>query len=93
MNPLTQIPPKVRMVLYWAGYVLGVVSSGITVVWASVAAVDATVAMPLGLLVAQGVITLLVSQLNLLAGSNMPSMGDVANGDVELSDLPEPWVG
>lgn len=82
MNPLAQIPPQTRLALYWAGYVLGVVSSGITAVWGSVAAASPDVTMPLWLVITQAVVTLLMTQLNLLAGSNMPSLQDAIGGEV-----------
>lgn len=82
MNPLQNIDPKVRTALYWAGYVLGVVSSAITTVWGAVAAATPSVEMPLGLVITQAVVTLLTTQLNLLAGSNVPSYKDVVEGQV-----------
>ena len=82
MNPLHQIPPQVRMALYWTGYVLGVLGQGITVVWAAVAAASPQVEMPLELVITSAVIGLLTTQLNLLAGSNLPSFNDVVEGDV-----------
>ena len=82
MNPLNSIPPKIRVALYWIGYVVGVIGQGITVVWAAVAAAQPDVTMPLGLVIASGVIALLQTQLNLLAGSNVPSLHDVVAGEV-----------
>lgn len=88
MNPLTSIPPKVRTALYWVGYVVGVVGQGIAVVWAAIAAAQPDVTMPLGLVITSGVIGLLQTQLNLLAGSNVPSYQDVVDGEA-----PPPAVG
>jgi hypothetical protein len=93
MNPLHQIPPKIRLALYWSGYILGVVSSGITVVWGSIAAASPDVTMPLGLVVTQGVVTMLTTQLNLLAGSNLPSAQDVIDGEVTVVATPDPLGG
>jgi hypothetical protein len=70
MNPLTSIPLEVRVILYWAGYLCGVVSSGITAIWAAVAAASPTVTMPLWLVIAQAVVLLATTQLHLLAGAN-----------------------
>lgn len=81
MNPLHQIPPKVRAIMYWTGYVLGVLGQGITVVWAAVAAASPDVEMPLTLVITSAVIGLATTQLNLLAGSNLPSYADVADGE------------
>lgn len=80
MNPLTTIPPNIRTALYWVGYVVGVIGQGITIVWAAIAASSPDVAMPLGLMIASAVIGLLQTQLNLLAGSNVPSYYDVVEG-------------
>lgn len=82
MNPLQHIDPTVRTTLYWAGYVLGVVSSAITTVWGAVAAASPSVTMPLWLVITQAVVTLLTTQLNLLAGSNVPSLQDAEEGRV-----------
>lgn len=71
MNPIHAIPARVRVLLYWIGYALGVVSTGITTVWAAVVAVTPDAKMPLLLLIVQGLVTLLVTQLNLLAGNNV----------------------
>lgn len=88
MNPLHQIPPQVRAILYWSGYVLGVLGQGITVVWAAVAAASPDVEMPLTLVIASAVIGLLTTQLNLLAGSNLPSYQDVVEGEaVDVADV------
>ena len=71
MSPLQSIPAHVRTTLYWIGYVLGVVSQGITIVWGAVAASSPDVSMPLWLVIASAVIALAQTQLNLLAGSNV----------------------
>lgn len=81
MTPLQSIPPKVRAALYWVGYVLGVVSQGLTIVWAAIAAASPDVDMPLALVITSAVLALLQTQLNLLAGSNLPSYVDVVEGD------------
>lgn len=74
---LSEVPEHVRRALYWAGYLLGVIGSGIVVVVAAIAAASPDFAMPLWLVVTQAVIAFVVTQLNLLAGSNMPSFEDV----------------
>ncbi len=89
MSPLQSIPPKVRATLYWAGYVLGVISQGITIVWAAVAAASPDVEMPLALVIASAVLALLQTQLNLLAGSNLPSYVDVIEGEVAPPVVPD----
>lgn len=71
LTPLQNIPARVRVILYWVGYVLGVVSSLLSAVWVTVAASRPDVEMPLWLIIVQVVVTLLVTQLNLLAGSNV----------------------
>ncbi len=71
MNPLTQIPGHVRTWLYWIGYVLGVISQGVTIIWGAIAAASPDVSMPLGLVIASAVIAFAQTQLNLLAGSNV----------------------
>lgn len=81
MNPLTQIPPEVRAVLYWAGYLIGILGQGLTIVWGSIAAASPDVTMPLWLVVASAVLGLLQTQLNLLAGSNLPSYSDVVEDE------------
>ena len=78
MNPLQQIPAHVRTVLYWIGYVLGVVSQAITITWGAVAASSPDVEMPLWLVIASAVIALAQTQLNLLAGSNVAEQQTVA---------------
>ena len=83
MNPLTHIPPTLRIALYWIGYVVGVLTQGTTVVWASIAAASPDVAMPLWLVITSAVLAFLQTQLNLLAGSNVPSYADVVEGEVE----------
>lgn len=87
MNPLQSIPPKVRLGLYWTGYVTGVISSGITTVWGVVAAASPDVSMPLALVITQSVITLATTQLNLLAGSNLPSLHDAVEGAVVVETV------
>lgn len=74
MNPLTTIPPAVRTRLYWAGYLLGVLSLGMTTVWGAIAAASPDIEMPLWLVVASAVIGLAQTQLNLLAGANVPAV-------------------
>lgn len=81
MNPLTSIPPKIRAILYWVGYALGVVSQGTTIVWGSVAAASPDVEMPMTLLIVSAVVAFLQTQLNLLAGSNLPSLEDAIEGN------------
>jgi hypothetical protein len=76
VNPLTQIRPEVRAVLYWAGYLVGILGQGLTIVWGSIAAASPDIEMPLWLVVASAVLGLLQTQLNLLAGSNLPSRDD-----------------
>lgn len=71
MNPLQSIPAKIRLVMYWAGYLLGVVSGGITSIWAIIAASSPDISMPMGLVITTAVLTILTSQLNLLAGANV----------------------
>lgn len=71
MNPLQNIPAHVRTVLYWIGYVLGMVAQVLTIVWASVAAASPDVEMPLWLLITSAVLAFLTTQLNALAGSNV----------------------
>lgn len=80
MNPLTTIPPAVRTALYWIGYVIGVLGQGLTIVWGSIAAASPDVSMPLWLTVASAVLGLLQTQLNLLAGSNVPAENGRALG-------------
>lgn len=86
MNPLTNIPPKIRLILYWCGYMVGVVGQGTTIVWGAIAAASPAVTMPLGLVIASAVLGLLQTQLNLLSGSNVPSYQDVVDGDVPPPD-------
>ena len=83
MNPLNTIPAHVRSILYWVGYVVGVVGQGTTIVWGAIAAASPDVSMPLGLVIFSAVLGLVQTQLNLLAGSNMPSYEDVVENDVE----------
>lgn len=71
MNPLTSIPSRVRVWLYWAGYLLGVASQGVTIVWGAIAAASPDVEMPTWLIVASAVVAFAQTQLNLLAGSNV----------------------
>jgi hypothetical protein len=73
---LTAIPPKVRAWLYWVGYVVGVLGQSLTVVWGAVAAGSPDVSMPTWLVIASAVLGLLQTQLNLLAGSNVPDAND-----------------
>lgn len=80
-TPLQSVPPKVRATLYWIGYVLGVVGQGVTIVWGAVAAASPDVTMPLWLVITSAVLGLLQTQLNLLAGSNLPSYVDVVEGE------------
>lgn len=81
MSPLQSIPPRIRATLYWVGYVLGVLGQGLTIVWGSIAAASPDVAMPLWLVIASAVLGLAQTQLNLLAGSNLPSYTDVVEGE------------
>lgn len=71
MNPLSSIPARARLALYWIGYLLGVVGQGITIVWGAVAASSPEVAMPLWLVITSAVLGLAQTQLNLLAGTNV----------------------
>lgn len=71
MNALQSIPAHIRTILYWVGYVAGVLGQGITLVWGAVAAASPDVKMPLGLVIVSAVLGLLQTQLNLLAGSNV----------------------
>lgn len=71
MTPLSSIPAHVRLWLYWAGYVLGILGQGITIVWGAVAAASPDVSMPLWLVIASAVLGLAQTQLNLLAGTNV----------------------
>lgn len=71
MNPLTQIPGHVRTWLYWVGYVLGVISQAVTIVWGAIAAASPDISMPLGLVITAAVIGFAQTQLNLLAGANV----------------------
>lgn len=87
MNPLSSIPPRVRLALYWIGYVVGVVGQGITIVWGAIAGASPDVSMPLWLVIASAVLGLAQTQLNLLAGSNMPSYDDVAAGEVDPEEI------
>lgn len=73
MNPLNSVPAKARLIMYWAGYILGVVGSTITSVWGIIAASSPDVHMPVGLVIGQAVLSVVISQLNLLAGSNVTS--------------------
>lgn len=73
---LTAIPPRVRAVLYWVGYVVGILGQGLTIVWGSVAAASPDVSMPLWLVIASAVLGLAQTQLNLLAGSNVTADPD-----------------
>lgn len=83
MNPLQQIPAKVRIALYWVGYVLGMVTQITTGVWVAIAAASPDVTQPLWLIITSVVIGILQTQLNLLAGSNVPSLQDAIDGDVD----------
>lgn len=89
MNPLANVPARIRVILYWIGYFLGVVGSSITSVTAIVAASSPTFSMPLWLVVAQAVLTIIVSQLNLLAGSNVTSEDVYADEIREWSEAVE----
>lgn len=71
MNPLTTIPDSVRVILYWGGYLVGVLGQGTTIVWGAIAAASPDVSMPLWLVIASAILGLLQTQLNLLAGSNV----------------------
>lgn len=71
MTPLSSIPARVRLWLYWVGYVVGIVGQGITIVWGAVAASSPDVSMPLWLVIASAVLGLAQTQLNLLAGTNV----------------------
>lgn len=73
MNPLTTIPARVRTALYWVGYLVGIIGQGITIVWGSIAAASPDVSMPLWLVIASAVLGLAQTQLNLLAGANVPT--------------------
>lgn len=84
MNPLNQIPTKVRVYLYWAGYVAGVLGQGTTIVWGAIAAASPDVTMPLGLVIFSAVLGLAQTQLNLLAGSNV-STPDYGTGVPNVS--------
>lgn len=81
MNPLQSVPTNVRAVLYWVGYVVGVVSQMTTILWGAIAAASPDVEMPLGLVIASAVMGFLQTQLNLLAGSNVtnPREEDLVN--------------
>lgn len=71
MNPLSSIPARVRLALYWTGYVVGILGQGITIVWGAIAAASPDVSMPLWLVIASAVLGLAQTQLNLLAGTNV----------------------
>lgn len=71
MNPLQQIPARIRTRLYWVGYVVGAVSQGIALIWGIAAASSPTISMPLWLVLASAGLAFLQTQLNLVAGSNV----------------------
>ncbi len=71
MSPLQSVPAHVRTALYWAGYVLGVLSQATTIIWGAVAAASPDVSMPLWLVIVSAVVAFAQTQLNLLAGSNV----------------------
>jgi hypothetical protein len=71
MSPLQSIPARTRTLLYWIGYVLGVISQATTIVWGAVAAASPDVSMPLWLVIVSAVVGFAQTQLNLLAGSNV----------------------
>lgn len=104
MNPLQSIPAHVRTILYWIGYVVGVLGQLLTIVWGAIAAASPDVTMPLGLVIASAVLGLLQTQLNLLAGSNVVDTRTVAvtaptgapttiTADVQLDGEPPAYDG
>lgn len=86
MTPLQQIPAKVRLWLYWTGYLVGVSGQGTTIVWGAIAAASPEVSMPLQLVIASAVLGLLQTQLNLLSGSNTYEEGVVPAAEVVVQD-------
>lgn len=87
MSPLQSIPPKARLWLYWVGYIVGMIGQGMTLIWGTVAAARPDVEMPLWLLATSVTIGFLQTQLNLLAGSNVPSLNDFVEGEVVFNDV------
>lgn len=87
MTPLEKIPPQVRIAAYWIGYAFGVVAQGITIIWATIAAASPDVTMPLWLIIASAAIGFAQTQLNLLAGTNVPSYRDVVEDPQVLDEL------
>lgn len=82
-NPLTSIPGNVRVWLYWTGYVLGVISQGVTILWGTVAAASPDISMPTWLVIVSAVVAFAQTQLNLLAGSNVSGGGVLLEATVE----------
>lgn len=78
MNPLQQIPARVRTILYWTGYVVGSIAQLVTLVWVTIAAARPDVDQPLWLILTSVVLAFLTNQLNLLAGSNVTESHTVA---------------
>lgn len=71
MSPLQKIPARLRLRLYWTGYVVGVLTQGIAVTWVAITAAIPEATMPVGLVIAIGILGLAQTQLNLLAGTNV----------------------
>lgn len=82
-NPLQDIPPGVRTALYWAGWLIGTIASGISAVWAAVAAASPDVKMPLWLIIVGSSATFISSQFHVMASQNVPSYVDVATGEAD----------
>lgn len=70
MNPLQQIPAKVRAWAYWLSYTLGIALGSVSAAWAVVAATTSA-EMPLWLGIATTVVLFLQAQLSQIAGVNV----------------------
>ena len=84
MNPLQNISLKWRAILYFSGYVFGLLNAAALTAEGAIAASINDWTPPVWILATQAVLVLLSTQLNLLAGSNLPALQDVVQGEVEL---------
>lgn len=76
MNPLANIPPKVRAYLYLASFLVGIALSATQVGYQA-----AEAGFPVWLKVTLSVYAFIAGALGLTAAANMPSYEDVAEGD------------
>lgn len=86
MNPLQNISLKWRAILYFAGYIFGLLNAAALTAEGAIAASINDWTPPVWMLAVQAVLVLLSTQLNLLAGSNLPALQDVVQGEVVAVD-------